>query len=550
MISDMNLNEILKIESEIDSEFDNNPLTQKGYNFDTLAWIILSIVEVYHFEYRAIQKPSIQELEMFIDGMLNALSYPLRVSLKFKDTSRSKENITAEDLQLALDWINQANDYNQFNSIFPLFHRKQLDLTVDHNSKTIYPSNWKETELSFEYYDRTVRGPGTKSSHELDSEYIARLVSSKIDIFDDAFIDNMDSNIIHEIYNQLLICNDHMFELPLNWEFKYFSLDDFKYVFFVLKSIATYRYYLLDLIYINFNITPKLIGDFLLRIDIFDLYNIIHNVTNVQLSSIKKIVEYMTFGEVGIRDPDIAIQPLIKLADNKLAISSFLLMSVNAERNLLILLNKITYEKKLYQALSNQKEKLLIDNMISTLSKNKKLRFEFIKNKKINNTEIDLAIIDRLNKICLVIELKWFIEPADIREVIERSVEISKGIKQAKTILKLWEDKNESLIKQILNIDSSYLFLPIVGSVTSIGTYSVQDERIPVIKIHHLIEKINMAGKLKPVIRWLEKRLFIPKEGVDFEVLDINFSIGNWNCSWYGTRPLKKTKYYFLNQWI
>ncbi len=46
----------------------------------------------------------------------------------------------------------------------------------------------------------------------------------------------------------------------------------------------------------------------------------------------------------------------------------------------------------------------------------------------------------------LCVEIKWFIEPAEIREVLARSEELSKGVDQALKITKAFKDADTRLL--------------------------------------------------------------------------------------------------------
>ena len=48
------------------------------------------------------------------------------------------------------------------------------------------------------------------------------------------------------------------------------------------------------------------------------------------------VLRYLTFGEMGIRTPDIAIQPLVDLTNGQYAVSPFVFTHINAERNLCV----------------------------------------------------------------------------------------------------------------------------------------------------------------------------------------------------------------------
>src|SRR5262249_45354996 len=112
----------------------------------------------------------------------------------------------------------------------------------------------------------------------------------------------------------------------------------------------------------------------------------------------------------------------------------------------------------------------------------------------VKGTNLDIAIIDRANKVCLCLELKWFIEPAEIREIEQRSRELTQGVAQAKKIKALFEGNDTRLLVQVLQIDPEYDFLCAVGSANWIGFDNVQDPDVPIIKVWHLLHYLKEVG--------------------------------------------------------
>ncbi|EMR36680.1 hypothetical protein, partial [Vibrio harveyi] len=147
-------------------------------------------------------------------------------------------------------------------------------------------------------------------------------------------------------------------------------------------------------------------------------------------------------------------------------------------------------------------------------------------------------IIDDEAKSVLTVELKWFIEPAEIREVIQRSKEIEKGIKQAKKLHFLLENKDRNLFDNILKISNDYSYYSIVGSFNWIGSDSVQDIQVPVIKVGHLLKLFKDGKSIHEIIEYLEQRNYLPVVGKDYDVALLTVKSGDWTCEWYGLKSL------------
>ena len=260
----------------------------------------------------------------------------------------------------------------------------------------------------------------------------------------------------------------------------------------------------------------------------------LHRYADVSDKALMVILDLLTFGSSGVRDPDIATQPLIDLRNGSLLLAPFVWMSIAAERNLCVLLNQIPEQRSSYAKLTNTKEAETIAEFKEKLAP---LGFTF-GHGDVAGTDVDLAIIDHPNKTCLCLQLKWFIEPAEIREVNDRRKDLADGIRQAKTVNKLHAQGDTKLMKTILKIESDYTFLSAVASQNWIGHGDMQDPEVPLIKVGHLLSEILETKSLGKVIDWLTRRDYLPVEGKDYAIAPIELSGGGWQATWYGIKPL------------
>lgn len=147
--------------------------------------------------------------------------------------------------------------------------------------------------------------------------------------------------------------------------------------------------------------------------------------------------------------------------------------------------------------------------------------------------------------MCLLLELKWFIDPAEVREVIEKSEEIKKGISQILKFKQAFVDNHEPMLTK-LGIDSSYKFDGIVVSENWIGHAHIQSPEVPVIRANHLIEKLKITNSLQSTMEWLRDKKYLPKEGEHFKIHRFTARIGKWHLKWYGIKPLIKGAFFPL----
>jgi hypothetical protein len=523
--TDLDSTLLSEIEAEIDTAFAKNALVDRPYS--QAIWTVLSVVEDMHFKHSVISPLGDIEMNMFVDGLLNALTYPARIIHAKSERSADavvKEYIDA-DYGAAVEWINNAEDYLYYCSIFPLFHAKQITVRIVNDE--LICEYISKSDTRYEAYDRLM---GKRDDNEVVSSNPNALVSSimknlvrrgeQYDVILDKRLMAATIRVFSDQYAS-------RFVLPAQWDFLEFSLAQFKSVLVRLQSIAS-MWMVARQIFVSNGVRGVGYSSSVWTPAKKELIKLLEKHTQVPLTVIQSILSYLTFGEKGIRQPDVATQPIFDLGNGCYAISSFLMMHTNAERNLCVLLNQIVAERKNYSRLVDQKEAELYAVISSQLSP---IGYDISK-AKLDTTDVDISIIDRKAKICLCLELKWFIEPAEIREVNARSEELRKGVAQCIKLNELFATQDRQLLAS-LNIDPSYKFLAVVGSANFIGRSDIQSQIVPILKVWHLIKHIR-DNSLACTIKWLSEKDYLPKEEINYKVVEVPLKIGKWRARWYG----------------
>jgi len=517
--------DLSSIEAEIDEAFSNHPLARLP--FAQAVWTLLSVVEDHYFKISVYDPLPAIEAAIYVDGLMNALTHPLRVC--FGETDKSdvvfKRELCDEHYAQADDWLDLAEKYDWFCSIFPLYHAKQIELRVE--GKELIPSSWAANELAYEVYDRFVQKRDPAREKALNADSIVGELNAAMSVSGGSYSIAFTRRLMSQLEASFGPTWAVRHELPEDWQFSCFTLGQYRKVCTCLQSMA-YAWFVARQIVAGNGAPALAFASALWTPRRGLLVATIARQTGVQRSVVSEIVRYLTFGEVGIRNPDIAIQPLVDLLNGQLAISAFVLTNMNAERNLCVLLNQIPVERGRYSALVDEKEHQVRSAVMGSLSG---LSLDF-KHGRIDDTDVDLAVIDRTNRVCLCIEIKWFIEPAEIREVVARSEELAKGVVQAKKIIDAFGARNGRLF-ELLGIDETYEFLAVVGSVNFIGRHAVQHEDVPIVRLWHLASELRRRGNLRDVLGWLRSRSYLPNER-DFSIRPFSFEVGGWRSSWYG----------------
>jgi hypothetical protein len=261
--------------------------------------------------------------------------------------------------------------------------------------------------------------------------------------------------------------------------------------------------------------------------------------TGVDFSKVTQFIENLTYGARGIKSPDPLTQPFIKINSTQYAISPCLITGNSIERNYTILINKIPEERKNYLNLVSLKEGILRRKIIEGMNSPNFRYFNGDVPALQKCPDIDLAIIFDQKKTVLFLELKWFIAPAETREVLEKGQEIQKGISQLLNIKDAFQ-KDPIPFFRSLNIDENYHPSFVLVSANFIGEGWDQNKDIPVIQVDHFLRKYKETLDLISLINWLNNRQYLPIENKDYRLERVISTIGEWNVAWNGIIPIRE----------
>ncbi len=247
------------------------------------------------------------------------------------------------------------------------------------------------------------------------------------------------------------------------------------------------------------------------------------------------VLDDLTYGNRQ-RNPDPALQPLIQLSKGDYAVSPFLWLHSAPERNLCALLNRIPEERAIYSRLKDEKEGLM-QCLIREVAEKKGFRtVEGNVPGREDLGDIDLAIVSDSEQACLLLELKWFIAPAEVREIIERREELQKGIAQVQARVTAIREGSPAC-RSLLGVAPS-IIQGVVVSKNWIGDSSIQKQSWPVISERHFLAKLNSVERLACIMDWLAGRRFLPVLGRHFSVETAEARIGKWTTKWYAINSL------------
>jgi hypothetical protein len=528
----MAADEVIRAEREIDESFEASDLVDVGYA--QALWTLLSMNEDAFLKNTNLLPA--ETMHVFVDNRINELTYPLRACLRQCKLLKGgvRREMIDDHYQLALKWLKSAGDYSQFCSMFPLWYRGRIKLAASGN-RLLVDSSFNN-DKAYEAYNRLIKKEGRPDAAIEPSEDLLSLLIANVTVGDTWFRVNFSPALVSGLVSALQPSMANRHTLPDNWQFNTFTLEQYRKVLLTIQAML-YGWHLAR----DFVAQQGMVGlgypSSVWMLPVQQLAAHLKQYTDLPRPVIAGILDLITFGSNDIRDPDIATQPLVDLRNGFYVLSPFVFLNINVERNLCTLLNQIPKEREKYLTLVDEKETAVVEEMKEFLAP---INLEF-KSGAVKGTDVDLAIIDRANKVCLCLELKWFIEPAEIREVEDRTKELMRGVVQAKKIGALFEAGDDHLLHNVLKIDSDYTFLSAVGSVNWIGFGDVQEPAVPIIKVWHLLKFLKDTGSLSDSVVWLKNRQYLPRAGSDYSVEPRELSCGRWSATWYGIKPLEQS---------
>ena len=532
--------ELRRVEKEIDNYYKANPLLTLP--FASAALYLLARVE-NSFSEHINRNLTSQQLGMMVDNTVNELKHSMFwISTECKPSGRIPSTFDINAYEASYRLFLLGRRYEWFDAAFRYASNGWIGLKLE--GSTINPTEELFKDHRYRAYHYLIK------SHESDEavslidfdkiQLLLETIGSSAKVRGNRLLTGINPRLVNEIIKVISPSYDKVFSLPCEWEFTRYTLGDFRKVFVAIVTMAFIcwqtRIAAIEKGHVNavclnsiFLLTPN------------ELLRRVARYSHLSDEKVLNIINDLTYRNRGVKHPDPALQPLIKLNSAYYAIMPQLWLSLSPERNLTVLFNKIPSEREIYAKLVDEKEKLMQERFITDLSDKD---FRFVSENVANLSDVDLAIVSDSEKACLLLELKWFIDPAEIREIIDRSENIKDGICQVLKLKNAFANNHEPLLNK-LKIDSSYRLEGVVVSQNWIGNSYIQSPEVPVIRSNHLKEKLKVTESLQSTMDWLKERKYLPKEGEHFKVHGITSTIGNWNLKWSGAiEPLIEGRFF------
>jgi hypothetical protein len=518
-------------EEDIDKAYSDNPLLRD--NLGTAVWAILSFVEDLAL------RPVIQgrrepphRAAAIIDETLNALKFPMVwLHATCERSGALRRNYDATRYQAAWDLLDLAKRYYGFSGPFQYWSKSELGLRLEGN-RIIAELDFEKT-AEYEAYNRLIDYKEDQGEPP-EAEALAADLDSRVRVKGDRFTISVTPRVVERVIASVEAVFLQRFTLPETWQFSQYSLGEFRLVYLAVFALSVIQRRA-RLVATAQGCVGLGLLDAVIVTSKEGLISRVARYTGLPMPPIRAVLEDLTYGNRQL-NPDPALQPLIRLSKDEYAVSPFLWMHSAPERNLCALLNRLPEERTIYSGLKAEKEGLM-RSLVEAAAKSKGWRT--VRGKipgRDDLGDIDLAIISDAEASCLLLELKWFIAPAEVREIFDRREELQKGITQVQSRIQAVRAGCPAC-RSFLALNPNVID-GVVVSRNWIGDSSIQKQSSPVIAQQHLVAKLNAAETLLSIIEWLRERRYLPIRGTHFSIERAEIRIGKWATDWYAINSL------------
>lgn len=528
--------ELRTIEAKIDGFHLSNPLLRLP--FAPAAWYFLAVCEdMCLFDVlrdAGETRITAADSAAFSDHILVHSTWPLRwLNRGCEAGGRISTDYDDENYEAATLLSQLSARYLNFESAFSYATWGLATLTLD--GYRIRTSGPIRQDVRYEAYDRLVQD---LPSLDLEPEVGAfhSLLVGSMRVMKNTFAYDLNPRFVGAAIEFTGPVVEARFNLPPAWKMPRYDFADFRKVAKVIWALA-FTHYQARVFAAMAGCVGGGYSNAVLLMEGPELLNRVRRYSGVKESRVSAIISDLTYGAHDQINSDPALQPLIKLNSNTFAIPPSIVLNSSMERNFSVLLNRLPEEQKAYSALSQQRESLSRERIARELTGMRLRLWHGEISEWGAARDVDLAIISDEQQACLILELKSFIAPADPREIRERSEEIAKGIRQVQSRREMIAQNPEALF-QCAGISRAFQIYCAVASESSIGANYVQVVDVAVVNTTHLLTKLKNVGDLRGIFIWLDRKEYLPVEGIHFKKADTEDTIGPWTLDWYGLSDL------------
>lgn len=255
----------------------------------------------------------------------------------------------------------------------------------------------------------------------------------------------------------------------------------------------------------------------------------------VDREAARQMLDLLIYGN-HLRTADPALQFLFPLRDGLIAVPWFLYATCNSERNLLTLLARARPSE--FDNASHAFERAMIRELREAVTKTSwKARFNRVLPGEDGAGEVDAVLLDPIGRIAIVCELRWFLEPSEVREVAAREAEGPRKVKQAETKM--------AALSRVIDIVLHEENIAIEGEWTIDGVAVFDNHtpvpsdagKVPVVSHRAFLATIKRHPRLRDLAAALRNGDWLPRRDEHFTIDPTQMEIAGLRITVDGINP-------------
>jgi hypothetical protein len=322
------------------------------------------------------------------------------------------------------------------------------------------------------------------------------------------FITNLGRALLQSFVSECAI-------IPERWEFPWGGREDLQLFFQALQARCLYHLLSVHFGALQASLPGLAYNQICLGTLKTALVDDIARIAELKAKMVVEILEALTLGSF-VRSPDPALQPIIPVGPQEVAVPSFVVLSSNWERNLLSLHARVSPHT--FDRSSNVFELKMVSDLAAEVPKYFLVRKNFWLRSRAGSEEIDFILVDTKNFSILICELRWMLQPGDAREVVTKADACREKVRQAQRKLISARSEANALLDS-LNLDRGAVWAINAAVVLNgwSGIPSSMPNEIPIVPMPVLIALCGMVSDLDRIHAILCSPYWLPREGVDFK---------------------------------
>ncbi len=331
------------------------------------------------------------------------------------------------------------------------------------------------------------------------------------------------------------------FRLPNDWEFRGIATSEFRTLFGAMRTLS----FIDTAVHRVFQSEFKAESRGYMTLDSALWCGTRHEFTericeyerDLDRTMVDDVLKLLTYSPE-VTKPDPALQPIVPWRE-KFLIAPQLLLSSSFERNVIAFLAREYKEE--YDRTTEVFEPTIL-NELETAFRDRgflvRSKVHIPGNPKLADIDI-LAYEADLSRM-IIAEVKWVIAPGEPYEQLSRADAEEKAITRQLAPLVEFAIDNQSMVLNLIDPQvQETVEISIIGTLVMRGFCGVSHALsavYPTVDADLLLREMRSSGTNASLLDWIEKREFLPKPGVDYEVRDFPMKFGPYSVSISGAR--------------